>query len=459
MLPNWGFRTTVKATHSDNTVSLKLSMDSQSNTNQISYANFIEQNVPELKSGFKYWLKPTLFNGTLQTLTTFKGDFKDKFKVYYGREIISISEEQSKHEDYDQLAPGEFTLDYVVEPPVEELSHEFFAQKQKETLPEGYPRLMSRCRYYSQEELSEHVYSVWAQDEEPIVIIIPGLAGGIQEAPIRAMCEEFHNRKVHTVVYNTRGCSRSKITTPNLFTGLMTDDLKYIINHLKDRYPGRHIHLVGFSFGGLIMSNYLAFEGKNSKVVSACSISSPWDLLESNTHINASFSGKYLFQPAIVHFLLTWTKNNMPVLDGMYPFSWDRYHEAKGSVKTSEDFDDIFTCHAAGFPSARSYYYAASPSLRILKIKTPMLILNTEDDPMISTDYPYKEVMKNPYLYMATSDLGGHYSSILPNGDFWFKGVVGKFINSWHDIKENQYDDHGFDIKQTKYSQNINLYA
>lgn len=446
-------------------VQIPLAIDSCHDTNTMKLKDFITENVPQVADGYKYWLKPTLFNGTLQSLYTFKGDFHNKFKVYYAREIISVSQSEvdlTKHE-YHHLAPGEFTIDYVVDPKSGEENSETFKARCKETLPEGYPRLHPRCRYYTDDELNE-IYDDWSSDDKPITIIIPGLAGGIQEAPIRGTCDELHKRGHHVLVYNTRGCSRSKITTPYLFHGLMTDDLKYIIHHLRSRYGSfekRQIHLVGFSFGGLIMANYLAFEGKDSQVTSGCSISSPWDLVASGRHIVSSWSGVYLFQPAVVHFLLNFTKNNMPVLDGQTEhFSWEKYNAVKGSIKTSEDFDDNFTCKVAGFPSGRAYYYAASPSIRVLKIKTPMLVLNTADDPMIDTDYPIKEIKKNPYLYMATTDLGGHYSSITTNGDFWFSNVVGKWADSWNKsdtskpIKDNDYN-----LAQTRYKTEINLYG
>lgn len=465
MLPNWGFRNTVRVTADPNGgVKVPLAMESLNGTNTQKLTDFVAANIPEIANNAKYWLKPTLFNGTLQTLYTFQGDFNKKFKVYYAREIISVSEEDvalTKHE-YRHLTPGEFTVDYVVNCKAGEESTEVFKEKCKETLPEGYPRLHPRCRYYTEDELNG-IYQDWSSDNKPITILIPGLAGGIQEAPIRGTCDELLKRGHHVLVYNTRGCSRSKITTPYLFHGLMTDDLKYIIHHLRSRYgPSnkREIHLVGFSFGGLIMANYLAFEGLNSQVTSACSISSPWDLIASAKHIVDSWSGFYLFQPSVVHFLMTFTKNNMPVLDGKSEhFSWDKYNSVKGTIKTSEDFDDLFTCKAAGFPSGRSYYYAASPSIRVMKIKTPMLILNTRDDPIISTDYPVKEIEKNPYLYMATSDLGGHYSSITTKGDFWFTNVVGKWTDAWNQTDISKpVEDNGYNMVQLRYKDEIDLY-
>jgi len=138
MLPNWGFRNTVHATFKkEDSIDIPLSIEDANNTNKISLKDFVTLNVPEVKDNSKYWLKPTLFNGTLQTLYTFKADFHKKFQVYFAREIISISNEfsESSKGEYTNLAPGEFTIDYVVNPFEAERDPKVFKEACQRTLP------------------------------------------------------------------------------------------------------------------------------------------------------------------------------------------------------------------------------------------------------------------------------------------------------------------------------------
>lgn len=444
MLPNWGFRNTVHAYHSEETVRLPLKPISGSSSARplLALDEFVRTRVPEIKEGAKHTLKPYLFSGTLQTLYTFKADFHEQYPVYFAREIETITEDQpiELKAQYKHLLAGEFTMDYVVEPSAEELDPTVFKKLYEETLPENYPRLHPRCRYYREAEMASLKKS-WSDDNNPITIILPGLAGGIQEAPIRATCHRLHSQGHHVVVLNQRGCSRSKITTPYLYTGLSTDDLKFIIDKFHTLYasektgPRRQFHVIGYSFGGLQLTNYLIKEGKNSKLTSAITISSPWDLNESMDHISRSISGHYFFEPAITFFLMRLVKNNMKALsENSEVFNQEVYDELKKKIEHTCQFDDTFTCKLVGLPSAKSYYYAASPAIQMYKIKTPLLVINSRDDPMISTDFPYMDVQRNPWIYMATADLGGHYSFIKNNGDFWFADVVENWIDSWKEL-------------------------
>lgn len=452
-LPNWGFRNTIHAYHSDEAVQLPLKSltGNDQSSGSISLSRFVETRIPGLKDNSKYNLKYYLFNGALQTLYTFQAASSFKTKVYSAREIIKIPDNKLMKEEYPKLYPGQFSIDYVVDPPAEELDNEVFTKRCKETLPEGYPRLHPRSRYYTDDELNE-LKTKWSTDDKPIIIIVSGLGGGIQEAPLRAVCGILHKSGFHTLILNPRGSARSKITTPYVYSGLEISDLRYLVDLLHDKFNAngkRQLHAIGFSFGGLQIANYLAKFGKDSKLTSAVSFSSPWDLNQCNEHINSSLSGRYLFQPSVIYTLLKLLQSNKAVLaEDPNLFTEEKLQRLKKTAKMTVDVDNEVTCHMSGLPTGKLYYYAASPFQRIFQIRTPMLIINSLDDPIISPDYPFSEVKKHPWLYMATSDLGGHYSFIKNNNDFWFTEIIEKWITSWtevdatnpHDINDNGWD-------------------
>lgn len=465
MLPNWGFRNTVHAYHADTTTSIKIPLKNVTgetgSANSIPLNEFVNTRVPQIKDNAKHTLKPYLFNGTLQTLYTFKADFHNQYPVYFARQIVDISTEEvaNTKNEYEHLHAGQFTLDLVVDPASDEVNDiNVFKEKYISTMPEGYPHLHPRCRYYTDDELAA-VFELWKQDDKPISIIVPGLAGGIQEAPVRATCFKLHRDGHHVVVLNQRGAARSKITTPYLYTGLDTDDIKYVLHKFHKEFSDdinikRQFHAIGYSFGGLQITNYLAKEGKDSKLTSAVTISAPWDLNESMSHLLSSFSGRYFFDPAVRFFLMKMVKSNMSTLiQRPEIFTMENYEALKKRMKSACEFDDQFTCKLVGIPSGRLYYYAASPALKINRIRTPLLVINSMDDPMVSTDYPWLDVKKQPWIYMATAELGGHYSFIKSDGGFWFTDVVANWIEGWSDTNvqvPHDIEDHGWDV-QFKY--------
>lgn len=457
LLPNWGFHSTVHATYAPKQVDLPLKgAASQDGTAKISLSKFVKNFVPAVADNSKFSLKPYLFNGVLQTLYVPYHDLSKEYAVYYARDIVDVTEEDAKQ--FKNMPTGQFTVDYVVEP--KEKTPEEFKQRYAETLPEGYPRLHPRCRYYTKEEMAE-LYKAWDSDDKPIIIISPGLAGGINEPQIRAVCEALFKKGFKILVLNSRGCCRSKTTTPHLFSGLHTDDMRMLIRFLHRKFPQKQIHLAGFSFGGVIIANYLAQEAENSIVSSAISVSSPWNLLNSCGALNSTWVGRHMFQPSILFFLNNLMKNNMATLKQVPElFDEEEFHRIKKTFKTTEDFDDRYTAILAGFPSGATYYMASSPLMRIFKIKTPMLIINSKDDPIISTDYPYHEVEKNPYLYMATSDLGGHYSFVDSKGKFWYADVVRDFVDAFYKNidGDKRPDDFGFNVHQRYFKDTIDLY-
>ncbi|GMF08560.1 unnamed protein product [Ambrosiozyma monospora] len=133
------------------------------------------------------------------TLYIAKTDYTKSFPIYFGRKLYQITKEDELA--YDHLPQGQFSVDFAVEP-IEKTKEEFQA-KYKETLPEGFPRLHPRCRYYTETEISS-VLKSWSQDENAIVLISPGLAGGVNEPQIRAVIENLMKEGKHCLVLNGR---------------------------------------------------------------------------------------------------------------------------------------------------------------------------------------------------------------------------------------------------------------
>lgn len=420
----WGFRANIKLHQSDDEHSVAISPRGEK------FSEFV-RSLDIINPNRKLILNPLLFNGTLQTLYYTSKDTSKQFLVYYGREIFRYSD------------GGSCSLDWVI--PRED--REVFKQKYERTLPENSPRLHPRTRFLEEGELKDR--------DTPIVVVVHGLAGGSHEPLIRNLAENVQKKTPDwdVVVINSRGCCRTKITSGKLFSAFSTDDIKEVLIDLKKRNSKRPIYAVGFSFGAALLLNYLSgmkkaedkmteLEKSQDKaedevapsdlIEASCLIGCPWDFVDSAYHLQSSWSGSYLFSPALCTFLNKLIQNNLPDLSKYDSVLFNDENMAKSKkARMMMDVDNTFTCKLVGYPNAIQYYRDASPVNTIYKIKTPTLIVNLNDDPTISGRLPAAEVLSNPYLALVETDLGGHLGYVKPNGEFWGVAVVEDFFREF----------------------------
>lgn len=413
----FGLRSFVHTQASSESISLPLK-----NGTSESLSKLISENIPELRDGAYSYMAPTLFNGDMQTLYAGAGNFENVNKVYYGRRLITF------HEENDALV----SCDYLIDPPADKAQWE---QSLKYCPLENAPPYPKRTRYLQPEEVKayERTYS---ENDKPLLVLLHGLSGGSHESYIRAVVESISKDKQHPfdcVVLNSRGCARTPITTPQLFCAIWTEDIRRFVRILHKEQPGRRLYLVGFSLGASILANYLGQQGDLSiadeanKINGAAIIANPWDLSHSNQFLNNSYMGSTVYSPIMAKNLLRLLKNHHKVMEQRPEFDY----EARKKVKYIFDFDDTYTAPLFGFDSAKDYYRSASSVHRIMGIKTPTLIINALDDPIVHKDcIPYIESKKNPYTVLATTSLGGHLGWFQPGGKLWYPSVISNFFKT-----------------------------
>lgn len=412
----WGFRANVKVHSGEDSVVL----ESRDN-GKLTLRQFVNDKVTLVDSSKKLWLNPVLFNGTLQTFYYATAKSHDKFLVWYGRELFTYAD------------GGVSSFDWVV--PAQE--KEEFDRLYKETLPEGWPRLHPRTRFFTKNEL-EKVTAVDPENTKPILAVFHGLNGGSHEPLIRDLAQllksDDHKDKWDVVVLNCRGCCRTKITTSQLFTALSTEDIHENLAELRRRYPKRPIYAAGFSFGAAMLSNYLGAPHTNKVDLKAVTlVGCPWDLVGGVDHMLLSWLGAYLFAPALTTFLYKLVKSNFKELQKHNPdfYTDDLLHRLKNDAKTPDQFDDLVTSKFLGYRNAREYYKDASPRQRICNISVPTLVLNSTDDPVISVDLPLQETNANKYITLVETDLGGHLGYVTSDKQFWCSKVAEQFFTEF----------------------------
>lgn len=381
------------------------------------------QSIPKLCKKYSFMINPLLGYGHTQTAYAGLAKFENIDKVYYKRIILPIRDIKYKVEleylNYD-CWQGQSTvaLDYVVPPYVENDEHFSYAPKlQVRPLP-------PRTEYLQPEKELQLL-----QNDKPLVIALHGLSGGSYESYIRSFLAEITEKhNFDAMVLNARGCANHTITSPQLFNGLWTNDLRYLINeHVSKKWPEKKIFLIGFSLGGAILANYLGQEYTNvyPGIKGAAIMGTPWDFPDSSVQLRQSLIGHNLYSPIMGGNLLNLLNENYHQLSKNNLVAHFKEHPERYNIKYLKDFDMEFTSKLFGFNNADEYYRKASPNQRLLKIRVPTLIVSSLDDPITgSSSIPYNETKLNPYLATVTTTIGGHLGWFDLKGRRWYPKPV-----------------------------------
>ena len=119
------------------------------------------------------------------------------------------------------------------------------------------------------------------------LLILPGLTGTSDHHYIRHFVLQATQRlNCHVCVLNNRGLDGLPLKTPRVCCAADTDDLEYVIYHIKKTKHTFPVIVVGISLGSIILTNLLCKVGEqgnhglNKMILGAAVISTPWNLFK-----------------------------------------------------------------------------------------------------------------------------------------------------------------------------------
>ncbi|KAK6464730.1 Alpha/Beta hydrolase protein [Scheffersomyces coipomensis] len=413
-------------------ISRSKNQDQTANTSTL--PEILQSAVPELYQDNYFYINPLLSTGHFQTAYTAINNFEHIDHVHYKRRILPIENKTYRVEEddikYDRWeGSSTVALDYVVPESLTDPDHlNFRPSSQTHDLP-------PRTEYLDPAKELDLI----KDDSKPLLIALHGLSGGSYEAYIRAVLYKITSAPYDfdAVVLNSRGCANHTITSPQLYNGLWTNDLRYLINeHIKPKFPNKRIYLIGFSLGGAILANYLGQEGSNvyPMIKGSCIVGTPWDFPDSAIHLRESLIGHNVYSPTMCQNLLkllnTHYENEGFLKHDKFINDYKMDPSKFKAVKYLKDFDDLFTSKLFGFNSADEYYRHASPVQRLLKVRVPTVILSSKDDPITGfRTLPINEVKLNPYTTLVTTTTGGHLGWFTVSGKRWYPEPIAKLLS------------------------------
>jgi uncharacterized protein len=265
--------------------------------------------------------------------------------------------------------------------------------------------------------------------DAPIVLLLHGLEGSAQRGYAINTYRELAARGIASVGLNFRSCSGEPNRAARFYHSGETEDIRFVLRTLRERFHDVAIGAVGFSLGGNALLKYLGEEGDAARALvnAAAAVSVPYELGTGADHLDQSAMGRFYARVFIKPLV-----EKMMAKQGVLPSSCDL--ERAQRAASFREFDDAITAPLHGFSGADDYYTRSSSAQFIPAIRIPTLLLHAEDDPFLPVEaFPARQVEANPLITASVQREGGHVgfiygSPLAPR--FWAEENAAQYLGS-----------------------------
>mmetsp|Transcript_17509 Transcript_17509/g.32600 ORF Transcript_17509/g.32600 Transcript_17509/m.32600 type:complete len:359 (-) Transcript_17509:10-1086(-) len=271
--------------------------------------------------------------------------------------------------------------------------------------------------------------------------------GHSEESYIRQTCAEIcikDPRHPKVVAMNYHGAFNHSLGLSGKggYSLYDTVDLSILINHLRQYHHGP-LYAIGFSMGAAKLANYLGRAGNVSNLDAACCVSCPWDFTENNLAVHKPSLTERGYHFVLTSAIKTWVaahyfelKLNDYLVKNAPVFS-PKLRERLWwwlSCWDMKSFDETFTIKWLNYENITDYYATASPCQVLHKVETPLLIINSRNDPLIpcNVNPDQEDVDLNPNLCAIETVYGGHIGFWTPFNGCWSTQSIIKFFAQPH---------------------------
>lgn len=242
---------------------------------------------------------------------------------------------------------------------------------------------------------------------EKLIVISHAFEGNSRDYFVERAAKYFHDKGYDILMWHFRSCSREMNRLPRFYHIGDTDDLDAVISHGLNQGPYTKTFLLGYSMGAATVINYLGIGGyrNHANIAAAAAFSAPLDLKETANRLSKGLSWIYGYS-----FLKKW-KRKINKKAVQFPELFDL-----NQVRSAKNLDELhakLTIRLHGFESLKAYYDQHSSAQFLRTIKTPLLIVNAQNDPLLGANsYPPNHFQDVKLEYPKT---GGHLGFSLLN--------------------------------------------
>ncbi|XP_042486405.1 embryogenesis-associated protein EMB8 isoform X2 [Macadamia integrifolia] len=264
--------------------------------------------------------------------------------------------------------------------------------------------------------------------ESPVLILLPGLTGGSGDTYVRHMLVRARSNRWRVVVFNSRGCGDSPVTTPQFYSASFIGDLDLVIKHVGDRYPMANLYAVGWSLGANILVRYLGQESNSCPLSGAVSLCNPFNLVIADEDFRKGFN--IIYDKALAKALRKIFKKHALLFEDI---GGEYNIPLVANAKSIREFDEGLTRVSFGFKSVDDYYSNSSSSDTIKQVQKPLLCIQAANDPIApSRGIPREDIKENANCLLVVTPNGGHLGWVAgggaPFGAPWTDPLVMEFL-------------------------------
>ncbi len=234
--------------------------------------------------------------------------------------------------------------------------------------------------------------------ETPTIVIMHTITGTPES--MRELVRDLHAYTGWRIALCLRrGHAGLPMPVPKINLFGSTDDLREQLALIQQRYPDSDLYAVGSSAGTGLLVRYLGEEAQNAPFKAAFALCPGYntELGFQNVHpFYSKMMTKKLFEKFVTPYRDTWS-NTASV-------------EHVLQAKTLLEFEQAYF-EMAGFADYASYNQSTNPIYVFENVAVPLLVLNSEDDPVCHIDnfQPYQDVVRRMNtVAVVTTKKGSH---------------------------------------------------
>ena len=256
--------------------------------------------------------------------------------------------------------------------------------------------------------------------DKPLVVMFHGLEGDSNGRGLRLLATRFSSAGWNVAVPHFRGCGGHPNVLPRAYHAADNGDVEWMLNYCCHAFPHHHLFAVGVSLGGAALMRFLT-QKSNTELKAAAVVCAPFKVEYSiaalSQPLNRLLYGRYFLKSL---------RQKIIVKSKKYPFVADM--KKLRAAKTISDFDHLYTAPIHGFKDAHDYWRQASSFWTLGDIKSPLLCINTLNDPLV----PFHSLpppQRYPHIVFNRPKHGGHggFFGKPPN---WLANNVFDFFNT-----------------------------
>lgn len=280
----------------------------------------------------------------------------------------------------------------------------------------------------------------YGQSDAPLLILLHGLAGSAQSGYISGLQLALSAAGLASVVINFRGCSGEPNRLARAYHAGDTDDLQFVYQSLRQRFPERPMAAIGFSLGGNVLLKWLGEGRSGIDLRAAIAVSVPLQLDVCATRLDSGWSK--IYRAYLLGDLKRYMQDKRQYLQRQGLASeFDKLQQLGDlrNIRSFWQYDDRVVAPLHGFSGVDDYYRRSSARQYLKSIRLPTLIIQAVDDPFMTPAVLPSDDQLSASVVLELAAQGGHVGFIggrkLLKPEYWLEQRILAFLSGYFPVR------------------------